>query len=487
MVFQNNVLSGAAGSGTTVHTIDQSIRFNSADSAYMYRTPNASNRRTWTVSCWFKLTNDGISSDFKVLFGAYDNSSRNNDTYFNIGLTEAGILYAGAWDTNWLVPNRTFRDHSAWYHIVFAFDTTNVVSTERVRMYINGNRETSFSQINAPTLNFEGGWNNNLEHSIGRTNYLVGSGPYYFDGYIAEIYHIDGQALDCNSFGEFNSSGIWIPKDASGLTFGTNGYYIDGRDSSDLGDDESGNGNDYTTGGLASHDQVSDSPTNNFATINSIYADNAPAGNAGTLSNGNLQYVGGGSTFSIKGFTYNLPKSGKWYFEYMIGGSLDGFGFVKQGEQGTINASNGPGQLSVAQGGGIQYTGWRNGGNNTTTFADSNTGSPFTTGFIHQVAIDVDNGKFYYGVKNTYYAADGGSDGNPSAGTNHMSTFAFSTTDVVLLAGNYSGTQYWNFGQDGTFAGQQTAQGNADANGVGNFYYAPPTGYLALCSKNVGS
>ena len=197
--------------------------------------------------------------------------------------------------------------------------------------------------------------------------------------------------------------------------------------------------------------------------------------------------VGGGSTFSVKGLTFNLPKSGKWYFEYMIGGTNDGFGFVKQGEQGTINASDGPGKLSVAQGGGIQYQGWRNGGNFTTNFADTNTGSPFTAGFIHQVAIDVDNGKFFYGVKNTYYAADAGSDGNPSAGTNELSTFAFSTTDVVLLAGNYSGTQYWNFGQDGTFAGQQTAQGNSDVNGVGNFYYAVPTGYKALCTKNLGS
>ena len=90
-------------------------------------------------------------------------------------------------------------------------------------------------------------------------------------------------------------------------------------------------------------------------------------------------------------------------------------------------------------------------------------------------------------IQNTYYAADAGTDGNPSAGTNELSTFAFSTTDVVLLAGNYSGTQYWNFGQDGTFSGQQTAQGNSDANGVGNFYYAVPTGYLALCTKNLGS
>ena len=99
-------------------------------------------------------------------------------------------------------------------------------------------------------------------------------------------------------------NGIWIPKDVSGLTFGTKGFHIDGRDSADLGDDESGNGNDFTASGLAAHDQVSDSPTNNFATINSVYADNAPAGNAGTLSNGNLQYVEVGSYICVKGFNF---------------------------------------------------------------------------------------------------------------------------------------------------------------------------------------
>ena len=502
MVFQNDILagsSGASGTSTAVHTIDQSIRFNGVDTPQLTRTPSSGgNQDKWTFSCWVKrgkLGQSGGGGSHQILLSA--GNDVNNFTFFGFrdsgslpsgGVAESLNLFAtvGGSVIFELSTTQVFRDPSAWYHIVGVYDSGNSVSSERCRVYVNGSRITEFNVETYPSQNQDSDVNESgAVQRVGALN--LGGNKGHLDGYLAEIVLIDGQALDPSSFGLYNDSNIWIPKDVSGLTFGTNGFHIKGESASDLGNDSSSNNNDFTTSGLASHDQVSDSPTNNFATINSIYADNAPAGNAGTLSNGNLQYVGGGSTFSIKGFTYNLPKSGKWYFEYMIGGSLDGFGFVKQGEQGTINASNGPGQLSVAQGGGIQYTGWRNGGNNTTTFADSNTGSPFTTGFIHQVAIDVDNGKFYYGVKNTYYAADGGSDGNPSAGTNHMSTFAFSTTDVVLLAGNYSGTQYWNFGQDGTFAGQQTAQGNADANGVGNFYYAPPTGYLALCSKNVGS
>ena len=508
MVFQNDILagsSGASGTSTTVHTIGQSIRFNDDDNAVLSRTiSSTSSTTTNTISMWVKRGNLGNSrsgSGSDALGQTLFQSGRNASNFFevNFGGTTAGAIGTSenalrissiTGDSIIMKLNTTaiFRDTSAWYNIVAVVDTTNDVASERLRLYVNGNRQTDFTSTTFPSKDTETELFRNTSNVLSVGAWVNPSESVrYFDGYMAEITVINGQALDPSSFGLYNDSNIWIPKDVSGLSFGANGFHIDGRDSADLGDDESGNGNDFTTSGLASNDQVADSPTNNFATINSVYADNASAGNAGTLSNGNLQYVGGGSTFSVKGLTFNLPKSGKWYFEYMIGGNLDGFGFVKQGEQGTINASNGPGQLSVAQGGGIQNTGWRNGGSNTTTFADSNTGSPFTAGFIHQVAIDVDNGKFYYGVKNTYYAADGGNDGNPSAGTNHMSTFAFSTTDVVLLAGNYSGTQYWNFGQDGTFSGQQTAQGNSDANGVGNFYYAPPTNYLALCTKNLGS
>ena len=171
--------------------------------------------------------------------------------------------------------------------------------------------------------------------------------------------------------------------------------------------------------------------------------------------------------------------------EYTIGGSYDGFGFFVVGSEGTINPSgNGMGQLSVAQGGGIQHNGWRNGGSVTVNF-----GSTFTSGHIHQVAIDVDNGKFYYGIQNTYYAADAGTDGNPGAGSNHTSAFDFAGNDVVLATAvtTDSNPEHWNFGQNGTFNGTKTAQGNSDGNGIGDFYYAVPTGFLALCTSNLGA
>ena len=492
-IFNNNLLAGAAAQSTTtpVHTINQSIRFNQSDSAYLTKTfgGSASNRRTHTYSFWLKLGANaaGNSSSGGCFFLSTNDSGASAADYLHLNGDLKLRYWSNESSASTFETTQLFRDFSAWYHIVLVNDRDNAVGSEAVRLYVNGQRVTNFAVDNISGRKSQ-------DTMVNASSFLwmiqrFTSGTVHGDAYMADIVFIDGQALDPSSFGEYSDDGIWRPVDVSGLTFGTNGFYIDGRDSSDLGDDESGQGNDFSTSGLAAHDQMLDSPSNNFCTINSVYTDNSSqvTFDAGTLSNGNLVYVGSNNTYSVKGFTFDLPKSGKWYFEYMIGGNSDGFGFVKQGEQGTINASNGPGQLSVAQGGGIQYTGWRNNGNFTVNFADTNTGSPFTAGFIHQVAIDVDNGKFFYGVKNTYYAADTGSDGNPSAGTNETSTFAFSTTDVVLLAGNYTGTQYWNFGQDGTFAGQQTAQGNSDANGVGNFYYSPPTGYLALCTKNLGS
>ena len=471
-------------SGVSTYSIDQSIRFNDGDSAYMHRTPSgAGDRRTFTYSVWFKL-GDMATTQRMLLSVRNSDTTRDNIMINQGGAGDYRIYFdarvGGSAHTE-LEPTRALRDPSAWHHLVVSVDTTNAVSTERVRLYLNGARETAFTTQTLPSLNQQFQINNTDKHSIGRFEFS--SPQSYWDGYMAEMVMIDGQALDPSSFGEYNSSNIWIPIDVCGLTFGTNGFHIDGRDSADLGDDESGQGNDFTTSGLAAHDQVSDSPTNNFCTINPIYADQTGANDL-TLTEGNLEAAGTSSSFDMKGFTFNVPKSGKWYMEYTIGGGYDGFGFCVVGQEGTITPSgNGLGQLSVSQGGGIQYNGWRNGGSVTVTMAT------FTSGHIHQVAIDVDNGKFYYGIQDTYYAADGGTDGNPSAGTNHTSTFNFAGNDVVLMTAvtTDSNPEHWNFGQNGTFNGTKTAQGNSDGGGVGNFYYAVPTGYKALCTKNLGS
>ena len=482
------------GKKTDSYTIDQSIRFNPADTPYMHKTySGAGDRTAWTFSTWFKLgdcnsmiTGSNLYYHLFACDSAANDAGRgiltiNNETYG--GDVKQMQLQFQAHGTIFLVTNRQFRDPSSWYHLTLVWDSDNGTAGDRCRLYINGVRETSFATQNNPTSGQEIGINLAAKHTIGAGTNIATSGIiYHFDGYMAETVFLDGTATTASSFGETNSNGIWVPTDVSGLTFGTNGFWIDGRDSADLGDDESGQGNDFTTSGLAAHDQVADSPTNNFCVMNSIYADNSGT-NSLTNTEGNLKLAGTSAGFDFLATTFNLPKSGKWYYEYTIGGGYDGFGFFIEGEGGTAGGANGLGQLSASQGGGIQYSGWRNGGNFTTNF-----GSTFTSGHIHQVAIDVDNGKFYYGIQNTYYATDAGTDGDPSAGTNELLAFAFATNDIVLahMVATDSNAEHFNFGQNGTFNGTQTAQGNADANGIGNFYYAVPTNYLALCSKNVG-
>ena len=213
------------------------------------------------------------------------------------------VRTGGSWYE--LNVDQSFVDPSAWYHFVWVWDSDNGTAADRMRIYLNGDRLTSFS--NTPSYPASAtatdSWNNSsYAHQIGFEN-----NTRFFDGYLAEMYHIDGQALTPASFGETNSStGQWIPKDASGLTFGTRGFYLKGEDSSDLGNDSSGNGNDFSSSGLAAADQVTDSPTNNLPTLNPL------SSGTGALSDGNLQYTGVSGNWSNSRLNLLVPDTGKW-------------------------------------------------------------------------------------------------------------------------------------------------------------------------------
>ena len=206
-----------------------------------------------------------------------------------------------------LVTTRLFRDPSAWYHIVCVMDTTNAIASERMRIYVNGARETSFSTETYPSQNTASNYNTATEHGVG-----VSLGIRSFDGYFAEVQFLDGLAYGPEFFGETNDNGIWVPKEYTG-SYGTNGFHIDGRDSSDLGDDESGNGNDFASSGLTSADQMADSPSNNHAVMNIL--DTRTTANW-TASNGNLDIYWQGNSYPNPLFsTLSMPATGKWYFE----------------------------------------------------------------------------------------------------------------------------------------------------------------------------
>ena len=481
MVFQNNVLAGAgntsAGAG---YTIDQSIRFNQADSPYMQKTYSGNgSRTTWSLSFWTKLGKvPPYNTTRAEWFQAYNTTS---------GAQEDIRIDSSNQDLRWFTHNdggsgtladlkttQYLRDHSAWYHILCVADRTNATSSERQRIYINGQRVTDFATETYPSQNAEGHIGKSADvHYIGSR---AGNVNTRLDGYMAEIVYIDGTALYPSSFGETNSSGIWVPIDVSGLTFGTNGFHIDGRDSADLGDDESGNGNDYSTSGLASNDQVSDSPTNNFCVMN-------PNNNSGsgTLSQGNLRYAGASTGNNVAG-TIGM-SSDKWYWELYIEDDNQVF----PGVQDSNVLANGYTEKAV---------GVETGDNGDIHEDDANSGLDSVdpnTGDIVGIAFDATNKKIWWSLNGVWYRADQSTTAvinvsEVEAGNQGYDLSSRTPDFFMPFIGNYThGTAIINFGQEGTFAGNTTAGGNSDGNGIGNFKYSVPSGYLALCTKNLGS
>ena len=466
MVFQNNVLSGAGGSGTTVHTIDQSIRFNSGDSTYMQRTHGAGgNVDLFTVSFWFKRSTLGTE---QYMFGSGANVYNTADLMFNTSDQLTFWQYISAYQTR-LITTQVFRDVSAWYHVVINYDSGNAVSTERARMYINGERVTDFGTETYPSQNQDGIIGSNANIGFGR---YISYGTGYFNGYLAEMHYVNGYGYGPEYFGQFNSSGIWIPKEYS-ESYGTGGFKVDGRDSSDLGDDESGNGNDLTTSGLAAHDQVADSPTNNFCTFNSL--DNR---GSGTLSEGNLKMAFAATNDNVTG-TQGI-SSGKWYWEAHIVDNA--YAYIGVQDSG-ISATGYTASAVALYDGGFIYENNSDTGDRSTTY---------TNGDVVGVAFDADNKKIWWSKNGQWYSADDSSTttiniSEVEAG-NQAQVITRSPDFFMPFYGNYThSTAIFNFGQEGTFSGNETAGGNSDGNGVGNFFSTVPSGFLALCTNNLGS
>tara|TARA_R100001443_G_scaffold34889_2_gene48657 strand:+ start:5898 stop:7304 length:1407 start_codon:yes stop_codon:yes gene_type:complete len=452
----------------TGYDVANSLRFNDDDSAYLNRTPSgAGNRKTFTISLWIKRANLVNSR----LISCY---SANSDTgNFELDFNDNKFRYV-AWDTNFRVTNRLFRDTSAWYHIVTAVDTTDSTADDRIKIYVNGVQETSFSSSSNPSQNFDTGFNQASTTRIGIASNST-NGP--FDGYMAEVVFIDGQALAPTSFGEFDSDSpnIWKPKNVSGLTFGTNGFHLDFENASSLGADVSGNSNNFTVNNLTATDQLIDTCTNNFATLNSL----SSFGGA-VLSEGNLKLTSTATAFDHTSATIHID-AGKWYMEFNAvatsGGSavacfLAGTGEFQNDQTSWI--SSGDGGFGIGMNGFKITDGVEEG---------SNSFSAVSSGSIVQIAYDSDSGKAWFGINNTWLAS-----GNPSTGANpYFTSTKLQNNDVVLKLITYtsSNTSIANFGQDSSFAGTKTKQSNQDSNGQGNFYYSPPTNFLSLNTKNL--
>ena len=443
------------------YAIDNSLRFNDNDSPYLSRTPSTTtNRKTWTWSGWYKRSNVSTGTDQDIWTAGL---SSGTVYYTKLMLTTNDTLaFANYNDTNagFMQTNAKFRDCSAWYHIVLKVDTTQSTSTDRVKIYVNGVEQSVTDYVFSltyPSQNTDTQINSNSYlHSISRN--VPPDVTRFIDGYLAEVNFIDGQALSPTDFGEFDEdSGIWKPIEYTG-TYGTNGFYLDFENSGSLGADQSGNGNNFTPTNLASTDQTTDTPTNNFCTLNPL------ANQLGTaLSEGNLQQSDTGNDKNCFS-TFGL-NTGKWYFEVKA---------VSVGTRGNILITD----ADHNEGLGTNYARVQlYDGAVLTSATDNGNLSVFSNGDILCVALDLDNGQVWFSKNANINTGTTALVTNlPLTGTNRdyrVSHFGTATGTTVQF----------NFGNP-PFS---ISSGNTDDNGYGNFEYAPPSGYLALCTQNLAT
>ena len=260
-VFQNNLLAASAaaasagGAAFYSYQIEQSVRFDSASSSYMNKTfSSEGNRRTGTFSVWVKKVNLGTQ---QLIMNAHI-SNADQDQLFGFYNDFAHVWMDGG-TYGYQVSDGKHRDVSAWSHFVVAWDSTQSTSTDRIKLYLNGNQLTTANDSpTQPSQNQQFFIFDDIEHAIGRRTAY--SGQHYFDGYLAELIAVDGTAYAPTQFGE-TKNGVWIPKDPSGTTFGDNGFHLKFENASDLGNDSSGNNNDFTATNMGADHQVLDSPT----------------------------------------------------------------------------------------------------------------------------------------------------------------------------------------------------------------------------------
>ena len=322
-------MSGPFGSSQWMYTsggfygfeIENSLRLNDDDSAFLSFTPSsAGNRRTFTFSCWVKRGNLDSSGEM-YLFSA-GHTDFNNFGGLEFLANEIALQnYNSGTQVIARTGNTLFRDTAAWYNIVWQFDSTQSTAADRTKLYVNGTQITAFDGSDSDlTLNYEGQFNDARQHVIGCRQ--AASQSAFYDGYITEINFIDGTALTPSSFGETKEN-IWIPKDTSGLTFGTNGFRLQFKNSSvgsasssNIGADTSGNDNHFASTNVATTDNMVDTPTDNFCVMNPSGHSNSAT--PGTLSDGNL-VVNTGDAKTITYGTFAIPTSGKYYFEVTAG------------------------------------------------------------------------------------------------------------------------------------------------------------------------
>ena len=468
-IHARNFVSSTTDRALGGSVIERSLRFKSADDAYLSRTPSsAGNRKTWTWSGWIKFCS--TSTGNHVFGGGANCGGDRTAIFFPSGKINTDLCGIGAYE----ISDGFFRDFNGWYHFVWAFDTTQATASNRSKIYVNGS-EISVTRPRNWSQNTDYGINNNTLTTMGTFSNSIGS--YSLDGYMADIHFLDGYAYDSSYFGYTESqTGLWRPKKYEGA-YGTNGFHLEFKDNSStttLGKDTSGNGNDFTLNNFSVGDCVRDTPSNNFSTLNQLSSGLSWA----DVNEGNLRLSSGNAAWTPVSSSM-VMSSGKWYWEVYVEnvGTYSMFGIlptVRQDDRVQHTDDRYPGTFSDEWG----YA--NNGALHNSASPTNSWGATFTTGDIISFALDMDEGKLniYKNGSATGSQITGISASNKSSGSRgeyrvNLSPFGTSARTVI------------NLGQDGTFAGNKTSQGNTDASGLGDFYYSAPAGYKALCSKNL--
>ena len=439
---------------------------------YLQRTPTTNG--SFVTNTWsFWLKRASLGGD-QILWSSYVTPTNNFNIKFTSGDKFQFGYYAGIWDFQ-VVTNRLFKDTSAWYNIVIAQDASDSTSTDRLKIYVNGVRETSFAITNFPDLN-EG---SNTINATNSTTILGQSGnsSEYFNGSMSHINFVDGTAYDATAFGEYDANGVWKIKTSPSVTYGTNGFFIlkDGNSVTD----QSGNSNNFTVGG-GTLTKTEDNPSNVFATLNPLDIDTALSY---TFAKGNTDVTiaesgGEGMSKATLGVS-----SGKYYFECkLVSSSVHGrFGVVSTATPSTVN----PGEFGIA---------WQM--NDATmqlvnSVVSGSWGSNPSNNDILMFALDCDNQAFYFGVNGTWRNS-----GNPTSGASRTGGVNYSgqstlTSDFLTVGfgGNFFGgggvqQGQYNFG-NGYFGTTAVASAGTNASGIGIFEYDVPTGYTALSTKGL--
>ena len=458
-----------AARGVSGYLMDRSVRIRLSAAAYFSRTPaTASGRNTWTVSGWYKR---GQLGGTKTLFTAYDQIA--NLTYLRFENDTLDLLQfnTSPGSVTWrLQSNALFRDPSAWYHIVAVFDSTEATAANRIKLYVNGVQITSFATATYPALNANSTWNSNVTSYFGT---YTGGTSLGFDGYMADVYSVSGQALDPTSFGETNAlTGVWQPIAYTG-TYGTNGFYLDFEDTSSvaaLGTDSSGNGNTWTVNNISltagvTYDSMTDVPTltsataANYAVLNPL---SLAGSGTGSLTNANLTLTSPGTNGTGAQTAGSIAvTSSKYYFEGTFSTLTSASGYLCFGVQdGSVVISGLSGSTR-----GTTNTWWiSDDGNyraNGGTITASGLGA-FSAGQVAMIAIDASTGKGWIGKNGTWV-------GDPAAGTGN--TFSSLPALIAPFAQAIRNT---------------TTSSVLNANfGQRPFAYTPPTGFKALNTFNL--